>query len=81
MRRSRVRLLTAAFIAVALALSVVQLLWRVRAADRTIARHLSEGLDQDLAARIAPRRLLPVLVGVLAITLGFMAFGLVMLAR
>ena len=80
-RRLRVRWLTAAFIAVALALSVVQLLWRVRAADRTIARHLSEGLDQDLAARIAPRRLLPVLVGVLAITLGFMAFGLVMLAR
>ena len=80
-RRSRVRWLTAAFIAVALALSVVQLVLRVRAADRTIARHLSGGLDQDLAARIAPRRMLPVLVGVLAIALGFMALGLVMLAR
>lgn len=80
-RRSRVRWLTAAFIALAFALSVVQLVLRVRAADRHISEHLREGLEQDLAARIAPRRLLPVLVALLAIALGFVALGLVGLSR
>src|SRR6478736_5004328 len=80
-RRSRVRWLTAAFIALAFALSVVQLVGRVRAADRYISEHLREGLEQDLAARIAPRRMLPVLVGLLAIALGFVALGLIALAR
>ena len=80
-RRSRVRWLTAAFIALAFALSVVQLVLRVRAADRNISEHLREGLAQDLTARIAPRRFLPVLVALLAIGLGFVALGLIALAR
>ena len=80
-RRSRVRWLTATFIGLAFALSVVQLVLRVRAADRHISEHLREGLEQELAARIAPRRMLPVLVAVLAILLGFVALGLVALAR
>jgi len=82
-RRSRVRWLTAAFIGLAFALSVAQLVLRVRAADRQITAHLSERLDQDpdLAARVAPRRPLGLFVAVLAIALGFIALGLVALAR
>jgi hypothetical protein len=80
-RRSRVRWLTAAFIALAFSLSVLQLVLRVRAADRQIAEHLGEDLEQALAARIAPRRMLPVLVALLAIALGFVALGLIVLSR
>jgi hypothetical protein len=80
-RRSRVRWLTAAFIGLAFALSVALLVLRVRAADREISGHLRQDLDHDLAARIAPRRLLPLLVAVLAILLGFAALGLIALAR
>jgi hypothetical protein len=80
-RRSRVRWLTAAFIGLAFALSVVQLVLRVRAADRHITLHLREGVEQELAARIAPRRTLPVLVALLAIALGFIALGLIVLSR
>jgi hypothetical protein len=80
-RRSRVRWLTAAFIGLAFALSVVQLVLRVRAADRHISEHLSEGVEQELAARIAPRRMLPLLVALLAIALGFVALGLIVLSR
>ena len=80
-RRSRVRWLTAAFIGLAFALSVAQLVLRVRAADRHISAHLRAGLEEDSAARIAPRRWLPLLVSVLAIALGFVALGLIVLAR
>ncbi|MEI9947482.1 MAG: hypothetical protein WDO74_00470 [Pseudomonadota bacterium] len=80
-RRSRVRWLTAAFIGLAFALSVVLLVLRVRAADRHISEHLRAGLEQDLAARIAPRRMLPLLVALLAIALGFVALGLIVLSR
>lgn len=80
-RRSRVRWLTAAFIGLAFALSVALLVLRVRAADRDIAQHLRQDLDRELAARIAPRRLLPLFVAALAILLGFAALGLVVLAR
>ena len=80
-RRSRVRWLTAAFIGLAFGLSVVLLVLRVRAADRHISEHFLEGLEPDLATRIAPRRMLPLLVAVLAIGLGFIALGLVALAR
>ncbi|MEI9935834.1 MAG: hypothetical protein WDO69_01290 [Pseudomonadota bacterium] len=80
-RRSHVRWLTASFIALAFALSVVQLVLRVRAADRHISEHLREGLEQDLAARIAPRRMLPLLVALLAIALGFVALGLIAVSR
>jgi hypothetical protein len=80
-RRSRVRWLTAAFIALAFALSVVILVLRVRAADRQIAQHLRSDLEGELAARIAPRGLLPLLVALLAIALGFVALGLIVVAR
>ncbi len=80
-RRSRVRWLTAAFIGLAFALSIVLLVLRVRAADRHISEHLRAGLEQDLAARIAPRRMLPLLVALLAIALGFVALGLIVLSR
>jgi hypothetical protein len=80
-RRSRVRWLTAAFIAVAFALSVALLVLRVRAADRNIARHLRTDLELDTAQRIAPRGLWPLLVALLAIGLGFIALGLIVVAR
>lgn len=80
-RRSHVRWLTAAFIGLAFALSVVLLVLRVRAADRHISAHLSQGLEPELAERVAPRRMLPLLVAVLVIALGFVALGLVALAR
>jgi hypothetical protein len=80
-RRSRVRWLSAAFIALAFALSVVLLVVRVRAADRDISRHLSEGLEPETVARIAPRRLLSLLVALLAIALCFIALGLIVAAR
>jgi len=80
-RRSRVRWLTAIFIGLAFALSVVLLVLRVRAADRDITRHLHQDLEPELAERVAPRRMLPLLVAVLAIALGFVALGLVVLAR
>jgi hypothetical protein len=80
-RRSRVRWLTAAFIAVAFALSVALLVLRVRAADRNIAQHLRAELELDTAQRIAPRGLWPLLVALLAIGLGFIALGLIVVAR
>lgn len=80
-RRSRVRWLSAAFIGLAFALSVALLVLRVRGADRDITQHLRQDLDSELAARIAPRRLLPVVVAVLAILLGFLALGLILLTR
>jgi hypothetical protein len=80
-RRSRVRWLSAAFIALAFALSVVLLVVRVRAADRDISQHLREGLDAETAARVAPRRLLGLLVALLSIGLGFIALGLIVAAR
>jgi hypothetical protein len=80
-RRSRVRWLTATFIAGAFALSVLQLVLRVRAADRDIVRHLRASLEIASASRVAPRALLPLLAAVLTIGLGFIALGLVVLAR
>ena len=80
-RRSRVRWLSAAFIALAFALSVVLLVVRVRAADRDISKHLSDGLSPEAVARIAPRRLLSLLVALLALALGFIALGLIVAAR
>jgi hypothetical protein len=80
-RRSRVRWLSAAFIALAFALSIVLLVVRVRAADREISQHLREGLDSETAARVAPRRLLALLVALLSIGLGFIALGLIVAAR
>ncbi|MET0794681.1 MAG: hypothetical protein ABW061_24395 [Polyangiaceae bacterium] len=80
-RRSRVRWLSASFIALAFALSIVMLVVRVRAADRDISQHLREGLDPETAARVAPRRLLGLLVALLSIGLGFIALGLIVAAR
>jgi hypothetical protein len=80
-RRSRVRWLTAAFIGLAFSLSIVQLVLRVRAADRQILEHLRDELEQELAHRVAPRRVLPVLVALLSIALGFVALGLIVLSR
>ena len=80
-RRSRVRWLTGAFIALAFALSVVLLVVRVRAAEHDITRHLSENLEAEMAARVAPRRFLPLLVGLLAVGLGFILLGLIAVAR
>ncbi len=81
-RRSRVRWLTAAFIALAFLLSVALLVLRVRAADRDIARHLRTDLEDETAARVAPRTLWPLLVALLAIALGFVVFvGIVFTAR
>lgn len=80
-RRSRVRWLCAAFIALAFLLSVVLLVVRVRAADRDITHHFSEQLDSEALRLVAPRRLLALLVALLAIGLGFVALGLVVAAR
>ncbi|HEY1534949.1 MAG TPA: hypothetical protein VGF76_13070 [Polyangiaceae bacterium] len=81
-RLSRVRWLTAAFIASAFLLSVALLVLRVRAADRDIARHLRTDLESETAARIAPRTLWPLVVALLAIGLGFVVFiGIVFAAR
>ncbi|MEO6601104.1 MAG: hypothetical protein ABIQ16_14585, partial [Polyangiaceae bacterium] len=80
-RRSRVRWLSAAFIALAFALSIVLLVLRVRAADRDISQHLREGLDPETVARVAPRRRLGLLVALLSIGLGFIALGLIVAAR
>lgn len=80
-RRSRVRWLSAGFIALAFALSVVQLVARVRAADRDISRHLRQGLEPAVAARVAPGRWLWLLAGLFALGLGFLALGIVLLAR
>jgi hypothetical protein len=80
-RRARVRWLTATFIALAFALSVVLLVLRVRAADRNIARHLHSDLEHETAARIAPRRMLPVLGALLLLALGFVLLALIVAAR
>ena len=80
-RRSRVRWLSAAFIALAFALSVALLIVRVRAADHDIAEHLRQGLDPETVARVAPRRLLSLIVALLGIALGFVALGLIVAAR
>jgi hypothetical protein len=80
-RRSKVRWLTAVFIALAFGLSVVLLVLRVRAAEHDIARHLQENLDSEMVQRVAPQRFLALLVGLLAIGLGFILLGLIVLAR
>jgi hypothetical protein len=80
-RRSLVRWLTAGFVALALALSAVLLVFRVRAAGRDIARHLQENLEGELVKRVAPQRGLALLIAVLAIGLGFILLGLIALAR
>ena len=80
-RRSKVRWLTAAFIAFAFGLSVVLLVLRVRAAEHDIARHLQENLDSEMAQRVAPQRFLALLVGLFVIGLGFILLGLIVLAR
>jgi hypothetical protein len=80
-RRSSVRWLTAAFIALAFALSVVLLVFRVRTAEHDIARHLAENVEPEIARRVAPQRGLALLVGLLAIGLGFILLGLIVLAR
>lgn len=80
-RRSRVRWLCAGLIALALLLSAALLVLRVRAAERDIARHLSADLEPELAARIAPRRLLGLIVALLTLALGFVAFALIVAAR
>ncbi len=80
-RRARVRWLTASFIALAFGLSVALLVVRVRAADRLIDQHLRGDLDRQTARRVAPRGVLPLLVGLLALGLGFIALALVVAAR
>jgi hypothetical protein len=80
-RRSKVRWLTAAFIALAFGLSVVLLVLRVRAAEHDIARHLQENLDLEMVQRVGPQRFLALLVGLLALGLGFILLGLIVLAR
>jgi len=80
-RRSRVRWLTAAFIAFAFALSVVLLVVRVRAADRDLTRHLREELERPAATRVAARSGWALLAAVLGIALGFIALALFLLAR
>ncbi len=80
-RRSRVRWLTATFIALAFALSVVLLVLRVRAADRNIAQHLRSDLEAETAARIAPRGPWPLLSALLMLGLGFVLLGLIVAAR
>lgn len=80
-RRSRVRWLSAAFIALAFVLSVVLLVKRVRDADRDIVQHLRGGLDPDTVARVAPRRLLSVLLALCSIGLAFLVVALVLLSR
>ena len=80
-RRSRVRWLTAAFIALAFTLRVVLLVLRVRAADRNIAQHLRSDLEPETALRVAPRALLPLLGGLLLLLLGFVLLGLIVTAR
>lgn len=80
-RRSRVRWLTAAFIAGAFALSVALLVLRVRAAEHDIARHLQENLEPEMAERVAPQRGLALLVALLGIGLGFVLLALLTLAR
>lgn len=80
-RRSRVRWLTATFIALAFGLSVVLLVLRVRAADRNIAQHLRSDLESETAARIAPRGLWPLLGALLVLGLGFVLLGLIVAAR
>ncbi|MEP7049018.1 MAG: hypothetical protein ABJB12_01645 [Pseudomonadota bacterium] len=80
-RRAHVRWLTATFIALAFALSVVLLVIRVRAADRNIAQHLRADLELEAASRIAPRRLLPLFGALLLLGLGFVLLGLIVAAR
>lgn len=81
-RRSRVRWLTASFIALAFLLSVALLVLRVRAADHDIARHLKIDLESETAERVAPRTLWPLVAALLAIALGFVVFvGIVFAAR
>jgi hypothetical protein len=80
-RLSRVRYVTAALCAVALALSVSLLIARVRSADRKITEHLGEaGLSAD-AKTLAPSRLWFLVVAVLSVLLGFLVLTLLALYR
>lgn len=80
-RRSRVRWLTTGFVALALALSAVMLVLRVRAAERDIAQHLRESLDADSVPAVAPRRSWSLLAAVLMVALGFILLALIAAAR
>jgi len=80
-RRTHVRWLTTSFVALALALSVLLLVQRVRSAERDIARHLRENLPAESVPEIAPRRGLALLVAVLAVALGFVLLALIAASR
>jgi len=80
-RRSHVRWFTALFALLALALSVALLFLRVRSAERDIGQHLRQGLPAETASSVAPPRLLPLLVGLLVVSLGFAALGLLAAVR
>ncbi len=80
-RRSHVRWLTTGFVALALALSAVLLVLRVRAAERDIARHLRESLEAESVPVVAPRRYWSLLAAVLLVALGFILLALLAAAR
>lgn len=80
-RRSRVRWLSASLIGLALALSALLLVLRVRNAERLLATHLQTELGAENTARVAPPRALALLVAVATLVLGYLAFALLVAVR
>lgn len=81
LRLRRVRWVTTALCAVALAISVTLLVARVRLADKRLASHLGESGLAGQAASVAPARPWLVAAAVLSVLLGFLVLALVALYR
>jgi len=77
----RARLLAGAFAVLALGLAVVLFTGRVRAADRSLAEHLSEVVPDDFERFRVRQSALALVTAALCIALGFVLVGLVSLAR
>jgi len=77
-RRARVRWATVAFCAVAVLLELALLLSLARASDRKLDTHLTrEGVVDDDATRLAPKRSFAVALAIAAIALGFLLLAIV----
>lgn len=81
-RRTRVRWITGAFVAVACLIEVAMLLALTRRGDRALDAHLERsGLPAEDAERLAPRRSPAVLLALFAVAVGFLVMALVAILR
>lgn len=81
-RRTRVRWVVGAFSAAALAVELLLLVAFTRRSDRALDAHLENaGVNEEEAARLAPKRSPAVVVALIAVALGFLVVALIGVLR